>query len=104
MSVGIPPAPRHGHAMVAVSGGRILVMGGCRIGPQQENRVSAEGWQLQAEVRSLLGSHGRGVVCGSITVSLPAQLRRASQRLSECYTREEQAARVLGSKIAARAS
>jgi len=42
LAVGVPPAARYGHAMVVVSGGRVMVMGGCSVGPQQENYRTVE--------------------------------------------------------------
>lgn len=39
LTVGVPPSARHGHALVPASQGRVLIMGGCGVGPNAENRV-----------------------------------------------------------------
>ena len=51
LSVGVPPSSRHGHAMVVVSGGRVVVMGGCGVGPQQENYYSVDNDKAELQVR-----------------------------------------------------
>ena len=36
LTVGVPPGARHGHALLTVSEGKVLVIGGCGVGPNQE--------------------------------------------------------------------
>ena len=37
--IGIPPSPRHGHSVIGLDGGRVMVLGGCCVSPSAETGI-----------------------------------------------------------------
>lgn len=72
VTVGVPPSPRHGHTMVAMDGGRIMILGGCAVSPEEETGIP-------------------------LNISeLDDRMSAASNLLEECYELERAEAEVAG--------
>ncbi|GMH51295.1 hypothetical protein TrRE_jg9737 [Triparma retinervis] len=53
--VGVPPSPRHGHGVVGLDGGRVMVLGGCSISPMKETGVPGNMDELDDRMQAAAG-------------------------------------------------
>ncbi|GMH80410.1 hypothetical protein TL16_g08534 [Triparma laevis f. inornata] len=70
--IGIPPSPRHGHSVIGLDGGRVMVLGGCCVSPSAETGIPENIDELDDKMQA------------------------ASNRLEQCYALEKAEAEAAG--------